>query len=357
MAEGFQAIAITAAHLPDETGNRLEQAIANGWHGDMTWMEETMARRRSPDVMWPEAKSAIMLAMSYAPEVNPMVRLANKTSGVISVYALNRDYHDIIKGKLKRLAQWLAKASGHDAKVFVDTAPVMEKPLAEQAGLGWQGKHTNLVSRQLGSWFFLGAILTTQAFESDAAEVDHCGSCTSCLDICPTKAFPQPRTLDARRCISYLTIEHKGHIAEEFRKPMGNRIYGCDDCLAVCPWNKFAAAASEAKLVARADLVAPSLAHLLSLDEKAFRTMFSGSPVKRIGHTRFIRNCLIAAGNSNDRDLLPIVRQYLQDTSPLIRAMAVWALRRLSGANEFASTAKAHHNETDSHVRSEWGYA
>jgi epoxyqueuosine reductase len=356
MAEGFQAIAITAAHLPDETGGRLVQAVANGWYGDMTWMEETMARRRSPDAMWPEAKSAIMLAMSYAPETDPMVRLDDKASGVISVYALNRDYHDIIKGKLKRLAQWLATASDHDVKVFVDTAPVMEKPLAEQAGLGWQGKHTNLVSRQLGSWFFLGSILTTKQFESDAAEEDHCGTCTACLDICPTKAFPQPRTLDARRCISYLTIEHRGHIAEEFRRAMGNRIYGCDDCLAVCPWNKFAAAAGEAKLVARADLVAPSLAHLLGLDDRAFRTLFSGSPVKRIGRIRFIRNCLIAAGNSSDRDLLPIVHQHLRDLSPLIRAMAVWALRRLSDANEFASAAQAHLTETDADVRCEWGF-
>ncbi len=357
MAEGFQAMAITAAHLPQETGNRLQQALANGWHGDMSWMEETMARRRSPDAMWPEARSAIMLAMSYAPDGNPMARLDDRSSGVISVYALNRDYHDIIKGKLKRLAQWLAAASGHDVKIFVDTAPVMEKPLAEQAGLGWQGKHTNLVSRHLGSWFFLGSILTTLAFETAAAEADHCGSCTACLDICPTKAFPQPRTLDARRCISYLTIEHKGHIAEEFRKAMGNRIYGCDDCLAVCPWNKFAAQAGEVKLAARPELVAPRLAHLLNLDDQAFRTLFSGSPVKRIGHTRFIRNCLIAAGNSDDHDLLPAVRQHLHDASPLIRAMAVWALRQLADAKEFASVAQDHLTETDAGVRSEWGFA
>ncbi len=354
MAEGFQGMAITAAHLPDVTGHRLEQAVANGWHGDMTWLAETIARRRSPDAMWEDAKSAIMLAMSYAPDIDPMVRLDDTSSGVISVYALNRDYHDIIKGKLKHIAQWLSATSGHEVKVFVDTAPLMEKPLAEQSGLGWQGKHTNLVSQHLGSWFFLGSILTTFAFESDAAETDHCGTCRACLDICPTKAFPQPHALDARRCISYLTIEHKGHIAEEFRLAMGNRIYGCDDCLAACPWNKFAVAASEARLAARPDLVAPRLLHLLGLDELEFRATFSGSPVKRIGHTRFIRNCLIAAGNSGDPDLIPVVRQRMQDTSPIIRAMAVWALRQLS-ADQFAAAIDV--NEADADVRREWGLA
>ncbi len=357
MAEGFQAMAITAAHLPDETGDQLDQAIAKGWHGDMSWLAETSARRRSPDAMWPEARSAILFALSYAPDLDPMQRLEARSTGVISVYALDRDYHDIIKGKLKRIAQWLSKESGADVKVFVDTAPLMEKPLAEQAGLGWQGKHTNLVSRQLGSWFFLGTILTTFAFDSDAGEVDHCGSCTACLDICPTKAFPQPRTLDARRCISYLTIEHNGHIGLEYRKAIGNRIYGCDDCLAVCPWNKFAGLAHETRLAARADLVAPKLADLLALDDAAFRRFFAGSPVKRIGRTRFIRNCLIAAGNSGDQLLVPIVKRHLADASHLIRAMSVWALRQLLADAEVQSMAIAHHGETDRDVRAEWGFA
>ncbi len=354
LAEGFQAIAVTDAKLPESVGSHLNEALDNGWHGDMHWLRETRERRRSPDAMWPEARSAILFALSYAPDLDPLQRLKQKSTGVISVYALNRDYHDVIKGKLKRIAQWFAKASAHDVKVFVDTAPLMEKPLAEQAGLGWQGKHTNLVSRDLGSWFFIGSILTTYEFTSGVREDDHCGTCSACLDICPTKAFPAPRQLDARRCISYLTIEHQGHIAEEFRKPMGNRIYGCDDCLAVCPWNKFASLGQETKLQARDDLIAPQLASLLALDDQGFRAHFAGSPVKRIGRNRFIRNCLIAAGNSADLSLVSAIMLHLKDTSSIIRVMAVWALRQLLSQEDFASLQAQYADDLDQDVRQEW---
>ena len=315
-------------------------------------MAERIDQRASPNALWPEAKSAIVLALPYTPDVVPLQRLHNKQAAVISVYALNRDYHDVFKGKLKRLAQWFHHQSGSDVKVFIDTAPVMEKPLAAQAGLGWQGKHTNLVSRELGSWFFIGTILTTLELPLDDAEIDHCGTCTACLDICPTKAFPAPHQLDARRCISYLTIEHKGHIPPEFRKPMGNRVYGCDDCLAVCPWNKFAVQANEAKLKAREDLTSPPLAELLLLDDQAFRQKFSGSPVKRTGRNRFIRNCLIAAGNSGDVSLIPSITPLLTDESPLVRAMAVWAYRQLSPSRHIAENHLEH--ERDVSVRQEW---
>ncbi len=353
--EGFSHVHVTAARLPRETGQRLHAFLGAGRHGDMDWMAEEALRRASPDAMWPQARSAIVVALPYTPVIDPMARLADRASGNISVHALNRDYHEMLKGKLKRLAQWLAQQSGAEVKVFVDTAPLMEKPLAEQAGLGWQGKHTNLVSRQLGSWFFLGSILTRAALPVDAREADHCGTCRACLDICPTAAFPAPYQLDARRCISYLTIEHRGHIAREFRVPMGNRIYGCDDCLAVCPWNKFAEAARELKLQARDDLLTPPLAELLRLDEAAFRKLFSGSPVKRIGHTRFLRNCLIAAGNSGNLALLPIVERLLLHASPLVRAMAVWAHGQLAGGERhryLASQCLA--DEADADVRGEW---
>ena len=350
--EGLSGCKVTTAHLPPVVGERLQVFADEYRHGDMDWIKDRMAQRASPDVLWPDAKSAIVLALPYTPDVDPMQRLLDKQSGVISVYALNRDYHDLFKGKLKRLASWLHHQSKAEVKVFVDTAPVMEKPLAAQAGLGWQGKHTNLVSRELGSWFFIGTILTTLDLPVDAPEVDHCGTCQSCLDICPTNAFPAPRQLDARRCISYLTIEHKGHIAPEFRKAMGNRIYGCDDCLAVCPWNKFAAEAREAKLMARDDLKSPALADLLLLDDAAFRQLFSGSAVKRIGRNRFIRNCLIAAGNSGDDSLLPTIKALLNDRSELVRAMAVWALRQL----EDSESARDEHLavEKDVDVRQEW---
>jgi epoxyqueuosine reductase len=311
-------------------------------------------RRQSVSALWPEARSAIMLAQNYAQELDPFARLRDRRTGVISVYALGRDYHDVVKGKLKRIASWFGRQTGGAVKVFVDTAPLMEKPLAEAAGLGWQGKHTNLVSRELGSWFFLGSILTDVALPLDRPETQHCGSCRACLDICPTRAFPQPYDLDARRCISYLTIEHKGHIDDEFRAAIGNRIYGCDDCLAVCPWNKFAAAAREAKLEARKDLVSPSLAELARLEDAGFRARFSGSPVKRIGRDRFVRNVLIAIGNSGEASLAPEAERLVADGSPLVRAMAVWALARLSPERATA-LRKAHlSSEADDAVIAEW---
>ncbi len=328
--EGLSRPHITNARLAIEAGNRLEIFLKAGHHGDMAWLHDRKHERKSPDALWPEARSAIVFAQPYGQELDPMQRLERRSNGVISVYALNRDYHDLFKGKLKRLATWFHQSTDEEVKVFVDTAPIMEKPLAQAAGLGWQGKHTNLVSRELGSWFFIGTILTTAALPVTAAEVDHCGSCTACLEICPTKAFPAPRQLDARRCISYLTIEHKGDIPEEFRKAIGNRIYGCDDCLAVCPWNKFAQAASEIKLKAREDLISPKLADLLQLDDATFRRLFSGSPVKRIGRDRFIRNCLIAAGNSGDVSLAYPVKNLLGDHSEIVRNTAAWALEQLA---------------------------
>jgi epoxyqueuosine reductase len=354
-AEGFAQLRIADPSAAAKAGQRLQEFLSFGYQGDMGWLKETAERRADPLALWPAARSAIMLAMSYAPDIDPLQRLEAKDSGVISVYALGRDYHDVVKGKLKHLAQWLARETGQGVKVFVDTAPLMEKPLAEAAGLGWQGRHTNLVSRELGSWFFLGAILSEAELARDAPESDHCGSCRACLDICPTKAFPAPYQLDARRCISYLTIEHKGHIDREFRESIGNRIYGCDDCLAVCPWNKFAQTAREAKLRARDDLVAPKLADLVRLDDQAFRKLFSGSPVKRTGRDRFIRNVLIAIGNSGDRSLAKEAQRRLDDPSALVRAMAVWALARLLPAAAFAALRARHAvQETDDAVSAEW---
>ena len=352
--EGFAALRITGAEALPQWGRHLSRFLAEGRHGDMGWMEANAERRADPRVLWPQARSAVMLAMSYAPGIDPLERLKRRDTGVISVYALGRDYHDILKGKLKTIAQWFAREAGADVKVFVDTAPVMEKPLAQKAGLGWQGKHTNLVSRELGSWFFLAAMLTDAQLASDDAEQDHCGSCRACLDICPTRAFPAPYQLDARRCISYLTIEYKGVIAREFREAMGNRIYGCDDCLAACPWNKFAVAAHEAKLMARPRLVAPELAELARLDDAAFRKLFSASPVKRTGRDRFVRNVLIAIANSGDRTLAGDAEKLLADTSPLVRGMAVWALTRLAPDKARAMRREYESRETDAHVREEW---
>ncbi len=325
----------------------------------MDWMAETRERRADPRVLWSGARSIVMLGVNYGPEGDPLATLSRPSSANISVYARHRDYHDVVKGKLKLLAAWIVKqAGGAEVKVFVDTAPVMEKPLAAAAGLGWQGKHTNLVSRDFGSWLFLGSIFTTLEFPPDAPEKDHCGSCRACLDACPTKAFPAPYRIDARRCLSYLTIEHRGHIAAEFRAAMGNRVYGCDDCLAACPWNKYARTAREAKLAARADLVAPDLAMLARLDDAGFRAMFSGSPVKRVGHARFTRNLLIAIGNSGDVSLVDIALEKLDDPSPLARAMAVWAARRLLPARDFdAQRAARAPAETDPAVRGEWAAA
>jgi epoxyqueuosine reductase len=339
-------------------GARLQEWIAAGRHGDMDWMPETAARRAAPPALWPGVRSIVMVGVNYGPEGDPLAALAKKQSGAISVYARNRDYHDLMKGRLKLLAAWLVQAArpaSLDVKVFVDTAPVMEKPLAAAAGLGWQGKHTNLVSRRFGSWLFLGALFTDLALPPDAPEQDHCGRCRACLDVCPTKAFPAPYQLDARRCISYLTIEHKGHIAPEFRAAIGNRIYGCDDCLAVCPWNKFARAAREPGLLARAELVAPRLSELATLDDGAFRRLFAGSPIKRIGRDRFLRNVLIALGNSGDRGFVASAARHLADPSPLVRAMAVWALARLGGAEAFAAArAERLPGEADDAVRAEW---
>jgi epoxyqueuosine reductase len=353
-AEGFENCRITGADVSPLIGERLCQFIAEGHHGDMTWLADTARRRASPRAMWRNARSAIVLALNYTPKIDPLSRLEDKTAGNISVYALGRDYHDVTKGKLKQLAQWFAQASGAQVKVFVDTAPLMEKPLAAQAGVGWQGKHTNLVSRQLGSWFFLGVILTDAELTPDKPETDHCGTCQACLDICPTRAFPAPYRLDAKRCISYLTIEHKGHIPREFRAAMGNRVFGCDDCLAVCPWNKFAQAGREAKLQARVELTSPHLADLLALDDAAFRRLFAASPVKRAGRTRLIRNVLIAAGNSGDEDLVEHIVAHLDAAWPLIRAMAVWALGQLAPRRFAQERILRLPGESDAAVRDEW---
>ena len=355
---GFDAVAVTTPVAIPQAPARLAEFVAAGYHGSMGWMAETLERRADPSVLWPDVRSIIVLAMNYGPDHDPRTLQQQPDRGAVSVYARNRDYHDVIKGRLKELAGKIVAAAGGDVKVFVDTAPVMEKPLAEAAGLGWQGKHTNLVSRAHGSWLFLGSIFTTAELEPDKAEEDHCGSCRACLDACPTDAFPAPYKLDARRCISYLTIENKGPIPPEFRSAIGNRIYGCDDCLAACPWNKFAQAASEAKLVARTDLREPTLADLLKLDDAGFRAFFSGSPVKRIGRDRFIRNVLIAAGNSDDLSLVARVRELLADPSPLVRGAAVWALSRLTAGDTVRELATAAlRAEDDATVRDEWRLA
>lgn len=352
---GFDAVRLVrAVDVPDRT-EFLRGWVGAGWHGEMGWMEETAARRGHPSSLWPDVKSIIVLGQNYGPEENPLPDLEKKEQGTVSVYARHKDYHDLIKKRLKRIARWLVAETGCELKVFVDTAPVMEKPLAEAAGLGWQGKHTNLVSREFGSWLFLGSIFTTLDLPADAPEKDHCGSCRACLDICPTKAFPAPYELDARRCISYLTIEHKGPIPLEFRKAMGNRIYGCDDCLAVCPWNKFAAQTGEVAFHPRGALKTPLLSELMELDDAAFRKMFSGSPVKRIGRNRFLRNVLIAAGNSGAPSLLAPLRARLEDDASEVRAMAVWALGELAPAEEI-KTLKARYlpHEREETVRAEW---
>jgi epoxyqueuosine reductase len=320
----------------------------------MAWMAETEARRADPRTLWPDVRSVVMLGLNYGPEADPRAILAEPDRGAISVYAQNRDYHDVIKGKLKLLAGRLAARSGAEVKVFVDTAPLMEKPLAAAAGIGWQGKHTNVVSRDFGSWLFLGAILTALPLQPDEPERDHCGSCRACLDACPTAAFPAPYQIDARRCISYLTIEHAGPIPAGFRAAMGNRIYGCDDCLAACPWNKFAQGAREMKLKARPDLAAPRLADLATLDDAAFRALFSGSPVKRIGRDRFLRNVLIAIGNAKDASLVPVVLQRLDDPSAIVRGAAIWALGRLDPARAAVEAHSRIASEQDPDVRVEW---
>lgn len=330
---GFDGVAIARADEAWTAGDRLEAFVEAGHHGSMEWMETTLERRKAPTAMWPEARSAVIVAMNYGPDHDPLETLAHKTLGNISVYARGRDYHDTLKKRLKQLARAFVAETGAEVKVFVDTAPLMEKPLAHKAGLGWQGKHTNLVSRSHGSWLFLGAIYSTLRFEPDAPHADRCGQCRACQDACPTDAFPAPYQLDARRCISYLTIEHKGPIPEQFRGALGNRIYGCDDCLAVCPWNKFADTAHRhIKLAPRAELEAPELAQFLQFDDAGFRQFFSGSPIKRIGRDRFVRNCLYAAGNSGAAQLLPLISGLCSDPDWVVADAARWAAQRLTAA-------------------------
>ena len=353
-ALGFVACGIARADAAPETAARLDAWLADGCHGGMLWMEETRARRGSPAGLWPEVRSLVMLGMSYAPAEDPLRLAREKGIGRIASYARGADYHDIVKKSLKALARWLISEAGGDLKVFVDTAPVMEKPLAAAAGLGWQGKHSNLVSREHGSWLLLGALYTTLELEPDAPARPRCGSCDACRAACPTDAIPAPYRVDARRCISYLTIEHKGPIPREFRAAIGNRVYGCDDCLAVCPWNKFArAAAANRAFAPRAELAAPEVGDLLGLDDAGFRQVFAGSPIKRIGRDRMVRNALIVAGNSDDQGFVGRVETLLDDSSPLVRGAAVWALRRLD-RERFEAAKAARMGDPDEGVREEW---
>ncbi len=355
LALGFDAVGFAPAALSGMARENLGGFLAAGCHGDMGWLADNAARRGDPQTLWPEARSVIVLAANYAPKADPLALLAESERGNVSVYARGRDYHDVLKRRLKALGRWMAEALACEVKVFVDTAPVMEKPLAARTGVGWQGKHTNLVSRNFGSWLFLAEVFTTLELDPDSAETDRCGTCRRCLDVCPTDAFPAPYRLDARRCISYLTIEHKGHIPEEFRAPLGNRIYGCDDCLAVCPWNKFARESVEAAFLPRAELTAPRLADLAALDDAGFRKVFAGSPIKRTGRDRFVRNVLIAIGNSGARNLAATARGLLDDPSPLVRAMAIWAIGRLTDPDDFnAERARRLPREADFEVRAEW---
>lgn len=352
---GFDAVGFAPAAQTDLAQAELRMFLDQGYHGDMGWLKDRADQRADPQRLWPEARSAIVFGHSYAPDSDPLQVLARPETAAISVYAQGKDYHDVIKPKLKQIARQMVQQFGGDVKVFVDTAPLMEKPLAQAAGLGWQGKHTNLVSRPHGSWLFLGAILTTLELDPSEPEVGHCGSCSRCLDVCPTRAFVGPYRLDARKCISYLTIEHRGMIDQSLRPLMGNRIYGCDDCLAVCPWNKFASATDEAAYRSRPDMGDARLEDLLQLDDAAFRLKFSGSPIKRIGRDRFIRNVLIAAGNSGLSVLVPHVRKHLDDTSPIVRGTAVWALSRLLPTAELGRLKDALSlRETDTNVMDEW---
>ncbi|MHA1522954.1 MAG: tRNA epoxyqueuosine(34) reductase QueG [Alphaproteobacteria bacterium] len=358
LGQGFEAVGFTVPGAIAQAGARLEPFLAAGHHGDMEWMQANADRRASPAVLWPQAKSVIALGQNYGPGHDPRGDLKKTAKGVVSVYAQGRDYHDVVKKRLKRVGRWMADCFETEIKVFVDTAPLMEKPLAQAAGLGWQGKHTNLVSPDFGSWLFLGMIMTTLRLEPDIPHADRCGSCRACLDICPTNAFVAPYRLDARACISYLTIEHKGHIAPKYRAAIGNRIYGCDDCLAVCPWNKFAQAAAEAKLQASGTMGSMQLADLAGLDDAGFRAKFAGSPVKRTGRDRFVRNVLIAignSGNSGDAGLAPAAQGLLGDPSPLVRGMAVWALGQLLAKAAMRRLALAWRpREIDPNVQNEW---
>ena len=359
LAMGFDAVGFAAAALADTARAGLEEYIARGYHGDMGWLSETAARRGNPQILWPQARSVVVLGLNYGPSEDPLAANADPTRGAISVYAQGRDYHDTIKKRLKALARWIVARWPGELKVFVDTAPVMEKPLAQQAGLGWQGKHTNLVSLEFGSWLFLGEIYLSLDLTPDPTEADHCGSCRNCLDACPTAAFPAPYRLDARRCISYLTIEHKGPIPLEFRPLIGNRVYGCDDCLAVCPWNKFARATADPAFLPRQELTAPRLAALARLDDAAFRALFAGTAIKRIGRDRFLRNVLIAIGNvpSPDTDLVETVRRCLDDPAELVRGAAVWALSRVAPPVLLAREARNRYLREESEtVRQEWDH-
>jgi len=354
LAEGFSVARIAAADAIPDAPERLAQWLTAGHHGDMDWMEDRTAERADPRKLWAQTRSVVMLGMNYAGGGDPLAMLAHPDKAAISLYARRRDYHDVIKGKLKSVAGLLAARGGADVKVFVDTAPVMEKPLAEAAGLGWQGKHTVLVSREHGSWLFLGAIYTTADLPPDAPETDHCGSCRRCLDICPTDAFPAPYKLDARRCIAYLTIEHQGHIDAELRAGIGNRVFGCDDCLAVCPWNKFAEAAQETRLALNDGLGALPLAELAALDDSAFRTLFAGTPVKRTGRDRFVRNVMIAIGNSGRPELAASAEALIADASPLVRAMAAWALGEIAPERALQLAPARIAVEIDPDVLGEW---
>jgi len=357
LSSGFDAVGFAEARLGDEALDGLREFIARGYHGDMGWLAGTAARRGDPQALWPEARTVVVLGINYAPEDDPLALVDEPDRGVVSVYARGRDYHDTLKRRLKALARWIEERWPGGLKLFVDTAPVMEKPLAERAGVGWQGKHTNLVSRDFGSWLFLGEIYLSLSLEPDAPEVDHCGSCRRCLDACPTAAFPAPYRIDARRCISYLTIEHKGMIPLELRPLIGNRIYGCDDCLAVCPWNKFARAAREPDFLPREELTAPRLAALAELDDAAFRKLFAGTAVKRTGRDRFVRNVLIAIGNADPAvpDLAAAAQHRLDDEAPLVRAAAAWAFSRLAPLMQYeAERTRRLAREKDPLVREEW---
>jgi len=353
LEEGFDVVGFADANITDTSGERLAKFIEHGAHGDMDWLASRVTERQHPTHLWSDVKTVISVGVNYGPADDPMAVLDKPSNGAISVYARGDDYHDIMKKRLKALARWVSETFETEVKVFVDTAPVLEKPIAAVAGLGWQGKHTNVVSREFGSWLFLGEIFVALAMPVDAAHADNCGSCKRCLNACPTDAFPAPYQLDARRCISYLTIEHKGHIDRSLRPLIGNRIYGCDDCLAVCPWNHFAQTSRNIQLGARAALTAPSLESLARLDDEAFRALFRKSPIKRTGRARFVRNVLIAIGNSGDVTLLPCVVERLVDESPLVRAMAVWAMARLADRPTYEQLAHQQHNESDIGVQEE----
>ncbi|MEH3119464.1 MAG: tRNA epoxyqueuosine(34) reductase QueG [Methylorubrum populi] len=352
---GFEAFRVTRPDAVPRLRERLPEWLAAGHHGTMGWMEERADQRAAPSALWAEARSVVMLGLNAGPEHDPLDLVRLKACGAIAAYAQRRDYHEVIKGKLKELGGFLSAKSGEPVKVFCDTAPVMEKPLAEAAGLGWQGKHTVLISREHGNWLMLGAIFSRADLEPDAPETDRCGSCRRCLDICPTDAFPAPYRLDARRCIAYLTIEHHGPIPREYREKIGNRVFGCDDCLAVCPWNKFAGAARDVRMAARADLLAPPLADLARLDDAAFRTRFAGTPIKRTGRDRFLRNVLIAIGNSGESGLAEEAVAHLDEPDPVVRGAAVWACGRLLPGQRLHGLFETHgRDEPEAHVREEW---